>query len=241
MLLNDDFLQDQSAAFAERVAEEAGARPRPADRARLRAGAGPSPHRPRAQVAARLPRPPGRAVRGDRSRASPSGPRCPGRWPAATSTSSRPEDFLSGPRTGWAYGRGRWGKPYEGILVLLDPRADSPFALDGDVPLRRRHAPGPDDAQGRRRAGRPDRPRQRRRRTDAHSGYDFALRPQGADRSRSSATAKARATSPPWRPPTPTSPPAGGTTCRSKRPARGCGSGSTAPPSRSSTPPTRSR
>jgi hypothetical protein len=132
MLLNDDFLQAQAEAFAARVSNEAGRdRPKEIDRAyALSLGRKPTDNERRI-AAAYLDR------QAERFKTLQSRmifrPEVPSSLSANYLDKLRPEDILSGPQAGWTYGRGLWGNAYEGIVSLLAPIANGPYALDNDV------------------------------------------------------------------------------------------------------------
>ena len=184
MLLNDDFLQDQAAAFAGRVAKESPTKPSQAistqaaqiERAYELALCCAPTDREKKIAAAYIER--------QTERFKPLQEQFTLRPEVPTSLTDsyfnqlRPEDFLAGPRSGWTYGRGQWGGGYEGILSLLNPARNSPFALndtirfaDGIVEGRVRMSDGTEVAamilRGRA-VGR-----------DTHSGYDVVFDPKG--------------------------------------------------------------
>jgi hypothetical protein len=116
MLLNSEFLQDQAAAFAERLRREAG----PALEAQVE----------RAYLVALGRRPSARELeialgylrRQEEVFAAQEAPltftpQVPSSIYAPYLRQLRPEDFLAGPREGWSHHRGRWGNGYEGIDI----------------------------------------------------------------------------------------------------------------------------
>jgi cytochrome c553 len=186
MLLNDDFLQQQSAEFAKRVLNESklGQSQQPEhseqifkqiDRAyNLALGREPT-DRERKLAAAYIDRQTER-FKGLQEQFTLR-PEVPGSLADDYLHQLSPEDFLSGPRTGWTYGRGQWGGGYSGILTLTNPASNSPFALDNNVRFadgivegRVRLADGVESAaiilRGRE-AGR-----------ETHSGYDIVFDPK---------------------------------------------------------------
>jgi mono/diheme cytochrome c family protein len=132
MLLNDDFLQGQAEAFAARVASEAGPdRLKEIDRAYALALGREPTDRERQISGAYIDR------QTERFKALQSRmtfrPEVPSSLSADYLDKLHAEDFLSGPQAGWTYGRGLWGKGYEGILSLINPMTNGPYALDNEV------------------------------------------------------------------------------------------------------------
>ena len=126
MLLNDDFMQRQAAAFAERLVREAGGDPaRQIQRAyQLAVNREPAPRE--SEIArAHLQR--------QTASFAALASRITFQLDVASALSTdyfaklQPAQFLAGPRDGWSYHRGTWAGAYEGIRVVDRQRA--PFAL----------------------------------------------------------------------------------------------------------------
>jgi hypothetical protein len=130
MLLNDDFLQQQAAAFAGRLEREAGADvSRQIQRAYQLAFNRP-PTRRETEAATALLRRQTAAFSGLSSRLT-FRPEVASALSVDYFDRLPPSLFLLGPRAGWHYYRGSWAGAYEGIRVL--DRARAPFALWPDA------------------------------------------------------------------------------------------------------------
>jgi Protein of unknown function (DUF1553) len=126
MLLNDDFLEQQAAAFAGRLVREVGHSPaKQIDRAYQLAVIREPTAREREIALAFLSR--------QSAAFAALSSRLTFRPDVATALATdyfnklQPADFLIGPRDGWSYHRGSWAPSYEGIRVV--DRQQTPFAL----------------------------------------------------------------------------------------------------------------
>ncbi|HWA98057.1 MAG TPA: DUF1553 domain-containing protein, partial [Pirellulales bacterium] len=126
MLLNDDFVLAQAAAFADRLEREASHdRPRQIERAyQLALERMPSEHERRIAIDYVARQSKAFASLGSRLTFQPS---VPFSLFNGYLRELKPSDFMSGPRDGWIYSRGRWQGEYQGI-VKVDPDR-GPFAL----------------------------------------------------------------------------------------------------------------
>jgi len=126
MLLNDDFLLQQAAALARRVAGEVGEPSSAQIRQAFRLALSRDPTPRERQITADL-------LQRQTAAFSTLATRLHFRPDVASALSAdyfahlQAGQFLLGPRTGWTYHRGFWAPPYEGIRVVDLPRA--PFAL----------------------------------------------------------------------------------------------------------------
>jgi mono/diheme cytochrome c family protein len=132
MLLNDDFLQLQADAFAQRVRADAGADPRDQIRRAYSLALGRLPTEREMQVAYHYQQRQATAFEALQSRLT-FRPDVPSSLTVVYLNQLKNEDFLSGPRKNWSYARGFWGGGYEGIY-LVDP-ARGPFALYDSAPF----------------------------------------------------------------------------------------------------------
>jgi mono/diheme cytochrome c family protein len=129
MLLNDEFLQGQAEAFAARVAVEAGPDRLKQIELAYRLALGRDPVDSERRLATAYLDRQAQRFKGLQSRMT-FRPQVPSSLSGSYLEELRPEDFLSGPGAGWTYGRGLWGKGYEGILSLVNPMTNGPYALD---------------------------------------------------------------------------------------------------------------
>jgi mono/diheme cytochrome c family protein len=126
LLLNSELMQDQAAAFAARVAREAGDDPAAQVGRAYRLALGRAPTERELRIALAYL---GRQTKALAALQPPLtvAPKVPSSLSADYLRQLRPADFLSGPREGWTYHRGDWGAPYEGINKV--DRRRGPFAL----------------------------------------------------------------------------------------------------------------
>jgi len=126
MLLNDEFMQRQSEAFAARLFREAG----PNTDAMLRRGfahaLGRHPTAAEERVAREFLRSQERTF-AQRKSSLLFHPEVPASLSVDYLRQLEPADFLGGPASGWTYHRGSWSPAYEGIRTV--ERARGPFAL----------------------------------------------------------------------------------------------------------------
>ena len=126
MLLNDDFMQRQAAAFAERLVKEAGDDPARQIRRAYQLAVNREPTPRESEIASAL-------LKRQAASFAALSSRITFQIDVASALSTdyfsklRPAQFLAGPRDGWSYHRGTWAGAYEGIRVVDRQRA--PFAL----------------------------------------------------------------------------------------------------------------
>ncbi|HEY5312036.1 MAG TPA: DUF1553 domain-containing protein [Pirellulales bacterium] len=126
MLLNDDFMQTQAAAFAERLEREAGSDLRQQIRLAYRLAASRAPTEREVALAieyCQRQEPQFAAI----ARRLTFRPDVPFSLTSGFLERLRPADLLAGPAHGWSYYRGRWVGGYEGVKSV-DPLR-GPFAL----------------------------------------------------------------------------------------------------------------
>jgi hypothetical protein len=141
LLLNDEFLQEQASALADRLERETGLATAPANSAEsaaagarleafLRRGfqlaVGRDPSRGELRLAREFVARQEQAFAGLRSRLT-FRPDVPTSLSAGYMEALAPDLFLRGPGAGWRYHRGRWAGAYEGIRTV--DRERGPFAL----------------------------------------------------------------------------------------------------------------
>jgi mono/diheme cytochrome c family protein len=126
MLLNDEFLQHQAAAFALRLLREAGPTPESRVRRGFELAVGREATKREGQLAGNFLKEQEKAFNQLRSRLT-FRPDVPNSLSVDYMKNLQPEHFLIGPRTGWGYHRGRWSGAYEGIRTV--DRERGPFAL----------------------------------------------------------------------------------------------------------------
>ena len=126
MLLNDDFVQHQAAAFASRIEREAGDDPKSLIRRAYQIALSRDPARREIDAATAFVKRQAALAQTLRSRLIFS-PDSPNSLSVEYMRQLQPADFLIGPREEWSYYRGRWSAVYEGIRTVDRPRG--PFAL----------------------------------------------------------------------------------------------------------------
>ncbi len=126
MLLNDDFMQQQAASFANRLVKEAGNDPQAQIRRAYALAFDRSPSERESRLALDYLERQASAYALLRARLT-FRPDVPFSLESGFLRRLGPTDFLSGPRQGWSYYRGRWGGGYQGIETV-DPQR-GPFAL----------------------------------------------------------------------------------------------------------------
>ena len=124
--LNDEFMQQQSAAFASRLLSEIGAKPQRQVRRGYQLAFNREPTRRELQVGLDFIKRQTVAFQALASRLT-FRPDVPSSLSVEYMKQLAPEDFVVGPRAGWTYHRGAWSAAYEGIRTM--DRARGPFAL----------------------------------------------------------------------------------------------------------------
>jgi mono/diheme cytochrome c family protein len=126
MLLNDEFMQQQAAAFAQRLVKDAGVDPSKQIERAYRLAFGRMPTDLETRIGLDYLGRQKIAMNALRGRLT-FRPDVPFSLDASFLGRLRPGDFLNGPREGWTYYRGRWVGGYEGIKTVDMLRG--PFAL----------------------------------------------------------------------------------------------------------------
>ena len=126
ILLNDEFMQTQAAAFALRLAQESGPSPQQRLRRGFQLAVGREPTRRETALALAFLAQQEKAFASVRSRLT-FRPEVPPSLSVDYMGRLQAADFLVGPADGWTYHRGRWSGAYEGIRAV--DRARGPFAL----------------------------------------------------------------------------------------------------------------
>ncbi len=132
MLLNDDFMQEQSAALANRLIAEAGTDAKKQIQGGYERALGRKPSRREAEVAADFLKRQVEAFSAIQSRMT-FRPDVPISLSVEYMNQLKAADFLIGPDEGWTYYRGHWSGAYEGIRTV--DRQRGPFALLDHEPM----------------------------------------------------------------------------------------------------------
>jgi hypothetical protein len=126
MLLNDDFMEQQAAAFARRLLREAGPDAAKQIRRGYQLAAAREPNSHELNLASAFLKRQAVALKSIASRLS-FRPDVPASLSVEYMNQLKPSEFLAGPVEGWSYYRGRWSGAYEGIRTV--DRQRGPFAL----------------------------------------------------------------------------------------------------------------
>jgi len=126
LLLNDQFMRAQAVAFAGRLLREAGGNRTAQIRRGYQVAFNRNPTRHELEIALDFLRRQAKASAALHSRLTFQ-PDVPNSLSVEYIKQLDPPDFLSGPREGWSYHRGRWSGAYEGIRTV--DRQRGPFAL----------------------------------------------------------------------------------------------------------------
>jgi hypothetical protein len=130
MLLNDDFMEQQAGAFANRLSGEAGDRPEQQIRRGYQLAIAREPTSRELRTASAYLKRQAAAFKTIRSRLT-FRPDVPASLSVEYMNQLKASEFLIGPGQGWSYYRGRWATAYEGIRTV--DRQCGPFALwDGE-------------------------------------------------------------------------------------------------------------
>jgi hypothetical protein len=126
MLLNSEWTQKRAEAFAARLIRQVGQGTEARVKHAFQLALERAPSKAETEAAARFLERQAAALSGISSRLIFQ-PDVPSSLFEGYLSQLQPEDFLHGPRNGWAYYRGRWSRAYEGIRTMDKQRG--PFAL----------------------------------------------------------------------------------------------------------------
>jgi hypothetical protein len=126
LLLNDEFMNGQAAALAQRLRHEAGVAPAKQVRRGYELAFSRGPGKAELGTALSFLKRQARDAKAIQSGLT-FRPDVPNSLSVEYLKQLKPDDYLAGPREGWSYHRGTWSAAYEGIRTVERPRG--PFAL----------------------------------------------------------------------------------------------------------------